>query len=113
MELEQLYMDANLLCNGELSLQEFLLYYDMVVSRILTRDPKRMILPEGEYVRPETLEGSCVLPDNFYFAILYFIGGTVLGNECMFRDSDARADEAFRAIWREVARGKRLAGDRW
>ncbi len=113
MELEQLFFDTKLLCKGELSLADFLLYYDMGVNRFLTRYPKKLLLPHGEYVRPERLEGNFVLPDCFYFAILYFIGGIFLGNEVMFADADKHAEEAYLSLWKEAARGKRLKGDRW
>lgn len=113
MELEQLFFDTKLLCGGELSLAEFLLYYDMCMRRYLTLYPKKLLLPHGEYVRPERLEGSCDLPDSFYFAILYYISGIFLENAAMFADADKHAEKAYLALWKEAARGKRLAGDRW
>ena len=113
MELEQLYLDANLFCKGELSQADFLLYYDMAVSRYLTRYPKKLLMPHGAYVRPQTLEGGAALPDGFYYAILCFIGGIVLGNQAMYEDADRIADEAYTALWKASAHGKRMQGDKW
>ena len=70
-------------------------------------------MPEGEYVRPTSLSDGAALPDCFFYAILYFISGYATGDDGLFDASDERAEDAFRKLWREHARGKRLRGDKW
>lgn len=113
MTLEELYEDVNIFCKGELTVPEFLLYYDMAVTRYLARYPRLLLMPEGEYVRPESLSEGVCLPDCFYHALTYYISGYFLANDALFDASDDRAEDAFRTLWRAHARGKRIRGDTW
>lgn len=117
MTLEELYRDVAIFNKSEPPIPDFLLYYDMAVRAILTRYPKKLLIPEGEYVTPESLEEGFALPDSFFFAVFYFVcASTRIDSricDLLFEAADDRAEKAFRSIWREHARGKRLQGDRW
>lgn len=113
MELKKLYGDLTVLIGTEVPTYSFLLYCDMGVRTLLGRYPKKLLLPVGEYCPPETLSDVLPIAEEFYTALLWFIGGSVRGEENMLKKSETAAEEAYRTLWRAAARGKRRKGDVW
>lgn len=113
MELKQLYKDATVLCKTEMPLPDFLLYCDMGARRYLNRYPKKLLLPHGEHIAPESISDSLALHEIFYNAMLYFIAGSFLASDACLARAENEADYAYRVLWRRAAYGKRRKGDAW
>lgn len=113
MELKQLYKDLTVLCKTEMPLPDFLLHCDMSARRYLCRYPKKLLLPHGEYIAPETIGDSLALEESFYTAMLYCIAGSYLASEVYLARADAEAEDAYKTLWRRAAHGKRRKGDAW
>ena len=113
MDLKKLYGDLTVLLGREVPLYSFLLYCDMGARMLLCRYPKKLLLGAGEYTAPESLSDALPIAEEFYTAVLYFLGGSVSGEESMLKKSEAAAEEAYRTRWRAHARGKRRKGDVW
>ncbi len=113
MELKKLYRDAVVLCKRELSLNDFLLWCDIAARTFLSRYPKKLILPQGEYSTPRNLSDSLMIDGAFYSAVLYFVAGAICENDNYRSLGDTAAGEAYLKLWRDSARGKRMKGDEW
>ncbi len=113
MELKKLYSDLTVLLGTEVPLYSFLLYCDMGVRTLLCRYPKKLLLPVGEYCPPESISEALPIDERFYTALFWFVGGSVRGDADMLQKSEAAAEDAYRTLWRNAARGKRRKGDVW
>lgn len=113
MDLKKLYGDLTVLLGREIPLYSFLLYCDMGARTLLCRYPKKLLLPVGEYSPPESLSDALPIAEEFYTAVLYYVGGSARREESMLKKSEAAAEEAYRTLWRTAARGKRRKGDVW
>ncbi len=113
MDLKKLYGDVTVLIGRELPIYEFLSFCDTGVRTFLCRYPKKLIVGKGEYTSPDTLNASFALDGMFYTALLYFIVGSANKDAKMLEKSSAEAESAFISLWRNAARGKRMACDRW
>ena len=113
MELKQLYKDMVLLCKTEVTLPTFLLQADLAARRLCNRYPRKLVLGDGVYVPPLSVEDAYAVGEAFYAAVLYSVAGGCLGNADYQAIADAEAEEAYKALWRASARGKRRKGDVW
>lgn len=113
MELKKLYNDTVVLCKCEMPLHDFLLYCDIAARSLLAKYPKKLIMPDGEYISPEGISDALALDSEFYTAMLYFVAGSFCGSENYLRESERAAEAAYLRLWRLSARGKRMKGDRW
>lgn len=113
MELKQLYKDTVVLCKTEVTLPTFLLQADLAARRLCNRYPKRLVLGQGEYITPLAASDAYAVDDAFYTAVLYRIAGSVLGSAEFSALADAAEEDAYKALWRAAARGKRRKGDVW
>ena len=68
MDLKKLYGELTVLCGSEIPIYTFLTYLDMGVRDFLCRYPKKLIMPHGEYVTPESLSDGLALDDSFSLA---------------------------------------------
>lgn len=94
---------------------EFLGYLGDCVRALLARYPTALLAREGdaEIGAPATLEQDCGL-DPLYDGAL--IAGAVAGKTGEATDKSAflsEAELAYRARWRQAARGKRFSRGRW
>ena len=113
MELKKLYRDTLVLCQSEIPLNDFLLFCDMAARTFLSKYPKRLLLPKGQYSTPRSLDASLMISTEFYTAVLYFAMGSFLHDEKYLKMSESAANDAYIRLWRENARGKRRKGDEW
>jgi hypothetical protein len=113
MNTKELFFRAREKCPMEQS--EFLGHLGDCVRALLARYPTALLARAGDGAisAPGTLEEDCGL-DPLYDGAL--IAGCVAGKSGREEDRAAfltEAEHAYRARWRQAARGKRVAGGRW
>ena len=113
MDLKKLYTDILALLGTELAIFKFLAFCDMGAREIIARYPKKITVGVGEYLSPESLDSSFALNEEFYLAMLYYVLGCSKGEESLLTKSKESAEDAYLTLWREKAKGKRIAKDRW
>ena len=113
MELKKLYRDATMLARCEIPQNDFLLFADMGARTLLSKYPKKLLLPKGQYSSPKSITDTLAISGEFYNAMIYFIAGSYLSNEKYLEESGEAASYAYIKLWRESARGKRIKGDKW
>lgn len=112
MDIKRLYSDMCVFC-GEVPVYTFLTYCDMCARSLLQEYGEKLCVGEGEYMTPASLSDTFALDDAFYNAVLLFAAGKALGDEKLFENSRAEAENAYKNLWRKAARGKRVLGVKW
>lgn len=113
MELKKLYRDTVILCKKEVPQHDFLLWCDMAARSFLSRYPKKLLLPHGEYISPAEMTDTLMLDEEFYTAVIYFAAGNLVSSESYLKQSETLANAAYLKLWRRSAKGKRMRGDKW
>ena len=112
MNTKELFIRARELCPMEQS--EFLGHLGDCVRMLLARYPTALLARTGDGAigAPASLDESCGLDERYDEALIRGAVAGKSGEESARSIFLAEAECAFRAVWRERARGKRIAGER-
>lgn len=112
MDLKQLYAAAVVRLGHEVPLPRFLLAVDTAVRSWLAKYPSALLL-SGAYFTPQSLDDALPLAEGFYPALLDAVSAAETGDAAAAKSSETKAENAYLALWRTSARGKRIKGDVW
>ena len=112
MDLKQLYAAAAIRLGREVPLPRFLLAVDAAARSWLAKYPPALLL-SGAYFTPQSLNDALPLAEGFYPALLDAVSAAETGDADAARSSEVRAENAYLALWRASARGKRIRGAVW
>lgn len=112
MCLHKLYADLVVLTGTEFPLPRFFVAVDAVCRGWLAKYPPKLLCA-GEYAPPTALADVLPLADCFYPALLDSVAGRLTGDTAAASRGAAAAENAYLALWRAAARGKRKRGDNW
>lgn len=112
MDLKQLYAATVVRLEREVPLPRFFVEVDTAVRGWLAKYTPALLL-SGAYFTPQSLDDTLPLAEDFYPALLDAIAAAISHDEAAAKSRDAKADNAYLALWRAAARGKQIRGDKW
>lgn len=113
MDVKKLYADLAVLTRREVPLYDFFLYCDMGARTLLAKYPKEVVLPAGEYIKPSSLGDDFAVTTEFELPMLYFLAAKASGDDALWQAGLDCAEEIYKSLWKEKAKGKQRKGERW
>lgn len=88
---------------------EFITYLDATVHTLTARYGFQYVIRHGkEYVKPPSVQTDIPVWDAYFMAIVDNVLYMLTGNSDRKTDFVQEADDAYRSVWTEQIRGKRI-----
>lgn len=104
MILKEIYEKVQMIC--DCGPADFLAHFDTSARGLIARYGKRyVVLPRAVYVRPESIEESVPVYEEYYGALLDDILYRATGNPDRKTDAVQEAEDAYKSVSKALLRG--------
>jgi hypothetical protein len=91
----------------------FLGYLDLTVRSLIAKYGIRRVINDDAYTKPIDINGDIAVKDEYLNAVISNILFLLSGNDNYRADYVYEADNAYKTVWREQAKNKKIVGEDW